>query len=151
MPVAAEDLGCTVARCSGRAPSARRSRVCERERCRGCCRTPPRPGLCPHAPVSTAMLRRARGWLRSERLSGGAAGRWRGWVRVVAGLGDPAPCRAGRARDFLPAERGGRASPNTVCCLFNSIRLPASFSLVYCNIGRVFIYLILYSVITIVG
>lgn len=62
--------------------------------------------------------------------------------------GGRGPCRAGWG--VFP-ERGSRASPDTVRCLFSSIRLPASFSLVYCNIGRVFIYLILYSVITIVG
>lgn len=102
VPVAAEDLGCTVARCSGGAPSARRSRVCERERCRGCCRTPPRPGLCPHAPVSTAMLRRARGWLRSERLSGGAAGRWRGVGPGCGGAGGPCSVPS-RARAGFPS------------------------------------------------
>lgn len=61
-------------------------------------------------------------------------------------------CAGGAWMDIpQPVCRAGGASPSTVRCLLDSIRLPASFSLVYCNIRRVFIYLILYSVITIVG
>lgn len=77
------------------------------------------------------------------------AWRCRGAGGSGSGAGGAAAARALSAR---PGKHGGAAvCPNTVRCLFNSIRLPASFSLVYCNIGRVFIYLILYSVITIVG
>lgn len=47
--------------------------------------------------------------------------------------------------------RGSRAAPRRGCSPCDSMQLPASFSLVYCTLGRVFIYLILYSVITIVG
>lgn len=157
VPVAAKDLGCTVACCSDGARSPRPSQVCEGEHCWGGAAACRRAG----GGVSGCRCADTLGGDRGpDKRSDAAAcrGLQRGGGQVLGG--DPALCQArpspcGAARDLSqppsPAERGSRASPDTVRCLFNSIRLPASFSLVYCNIGRVFIYLILYSVITIVG
>lgn len=93
----------------------------------------------------------AHGGLQAEErgvLQGAVLGGHPGLCRA---RGSPGSAMWGLSQPLSPTERGRRASPDTVRCVFNSIRLPASFSLVYCNIGRVFIYLILYSVITIVG
>lgn len=142
MPVAAEDLGCAVVRCDRRV--GRRS--VSGERWRG----PPGGADTPGSGTRRATRWRCCGVLGAGGgLSGCREGHGAGsGLRRAGGTSVCGWCVGCPSRP--PAERG-RAGPSTVRRLLDSIRLPASFSLVYCNIGRVFIYLILYSVITIVG